>query len=324
MTTTNFPLSAVSELIARPGFESNVRVNAFHLESLNETRKYGPEKRKCYFPDEYELEMHQHYSQANCIFECEIQYAAKCIASCDEFGEECDCKNNNKEIDNIEQNGTHTCIPWFYPSDGSEHEKLCNPWNTKKFKQILEKQIPKDQCKYCKPDCTTTIYDTSVSYAELRKCDRTTLGGTSLLCDLVNSAINPAPWIDIAQTEYTNANQTVPYFLNTAASTISSDKTLFSDQRSRRGDGDYESNLIFTSDLDENPAYDAFKEDIGIINVFFKDKKIMQYVTANKMTFFDFLSHIGGSLGLVMGISLISIVEFIYWVLFRLIPSLGD
>ena len=92
-----FPLSAVSELIARPGFESNVRVNAFHLESLNETRKYGPEKRKCYFPDEYELEMHQHYSQANCIFECEIQYAAKCIASCDEFGEECNCKNNNRK-----------------------------------------------------------------------------------------------------------------------------------------------------------------------------------------------------------------------------------
>ena len=312
-----FPLSSVSELIARPGYESNVRVNAFHLESLNETRKYGPDKRHCYFPDEYELEMHNYYSQANCIFECELQYAENCIATCDEFGEECNCKTGKTK-----ENGTHTCIPWFYPSNGGQHEQLCNPWNIKKFKQILEKQIPKDQCKYCLPDCTTTIYDTSISYAELRKCDRTTLGGTSLLCDLVHSAINPAPWINIAQTEYTNANQTVPYFLDTAGSTKSNEKR-FSDQRSNRGVEGDNSNLIFTANLEENPAYDAFKKDIGIINVFFKDKKIMQYVTANRMSFFDFLSQIGGSLGLVMGISLISIVEIFYWLFFRLLPSLG-
>ena len=310
-----FPLTAVSELIGRPGFESNIKVSAIHLEALNETRKYGPDKRKCYFPDEYDLDLHKHYSQSNCIFECEIQFAINCISSCNEFGKKCDCKNLGNRI-----NVSNSCIPWFYPSSSSKTEKLCNPWTTKKFKQILEKQVPKDQCNYCLPDCTTTIYDTSVSYAELRQCDRTNLGSTSLLCDLVNSAINPAPWINIAQSEYKNAKQDVPYFLDTNSAGTTSSIKKFSNQRSRADD---ESDLIFTSDLKKNPSYDAFKDDIGIINVFFKDKKIMKYVTANRMSFFDFLSQIGGSLGLVMGISLISLVEIIYWFIFRLLGGMG-
>ncbi len=77
------------------------------------------------------------------------------------------------------------------------------------------------------------------------------------------------------------------------------------------------SNLIFQSELKGEQTYDAFKKDIGIVNVFFGKEKILKYVTSNKMSNLDFLSQIGGSLGLSMGVSIISIIEIIYWFKFR-------
>lgn len=314
-----FPMVALSELIARPGFESNIKVNAFHLDALDETRKYGPDKRKCYFPDEYQLKMHKYYSQTNCVFECELEFASKCLTTCNEFGKECNCKNLHFQNEYV--NGSNLCVPWFYPSHGIQSTKICNPWNTQKFREILSKQIPIGQCKYCLPDCTTTIYDTSVSYAELRKCDRTTIGSTSILCDLVNGVINPAPWVHNAQKEYEIANQSVPWYLETSSN--GGYRSRFTDKRNNLKARDTADGLIFTSVLKDAPTYDAFEKDIGIINIFFKEKKIMKYETANRMSFFDFLSQIGGSLGLVMGISIISIVEIIYWFTFRLLSNLG-
>ena len=66
-----------------------------------------------------------------------------------------------------------------------------------------------------------------------------------------------------------------------------------------------------------NPNYDAFEKDIGMINVFFEKSHIPRYVRVNRMSDFDFVAQIGGSLGLFMGISLISIVEIIYWLVIR-------
>ena len=101
-----------------------------------------------------------------------------------------------------------------------------------------------------------------------------------------------------------------------SSSKARNNSTRFSDKRSRI---DEEGNDLFTLDIHE---YNAFEKDIGIINVFFKEKKIMKYVTENRMSFFDFLSQIGGSLGLVMGISIISLFEIIYWFTFRLFENL--
>ena len=78
------------------------------------------------------------------------------------------------------------------------------------------------------------------------------------------------------------------------------------------------SNAIFASDLEMNPSYDAFERDIGIINIFFGQEEILKYATKNEMSVISFMSQIGGSLGLAMGISFISIVEFIYWFTYRL------
>ena len=94
---------------------------------------------------------------------------------------------------------------------------MCNPWNKEKFLQIIQKQIPEDQCKHCLPDCTTTKYESSMTYAGLRKCDRTNLGGTSMLCALVDGPFNPAPWTTTAQEEFKDANKEGTSTLQTQA-----------------------------------------------------------------------------------------------------------
>ena len=213
-----------------------------------------------------------------------------------------------------------SCVPWFYPTNAKRFQNICSPWETEKFFQIIKKQIPKKHCQHCLPDCTTTNYETSIAYGELRRCDRTNLGGTSMLCSLVDGSFNPPPWMATAQEDFKDANQTIPWYLNTDSLFTSKDdnSARFTNQRSSMDGKRKQSNLIFQSELKGEQTYDAFKKDIGIVNIFFGEERILKYVTLNRMSTLDFLSQIGGSLGLFMGISIISVIELIYWLTFRL------
>lgn len=308
---SKYPLVSSANMITRPGHETNIKIKAMNLEASDEIRKYEPVRRNCYFPDEYELDIHQTYSQFNCLFECETKFASQCLKTCNEYNETCDCTDASF-MDNNLDNATEICTPWFYPVKNDTSIQMCNPWNTQKFLEILEKQIPKEECNHCLPDCATVKYDAVMTYANLRKCDRTNIGGTSMLCALVDGPMNPAPWMSSAQNEFINANQTVPWYLDTDLTNMDTNKRQFPNMRKDMV------NHMFPSQSAGNLYYDAYKKDIGILNIFFSEKKILKYVTKNRMSNFDFLSQIGGSLGLAMGISIISVIEVIYWFAFRL------
>ena len=315
----NFPILGVD--VARPGFQNNVKVSAHRVESLEETRQYRPEQRNCYFPDEYELKVHQQYSRSNCILECKLEFAAKCLTTCNEFGEVCDCQNY-KSINDVQLTTTNACIPWYYPADEREVTKFCNPWNTEKFRNILNEQIPTGLCKKCLPDCSITKHATSITYAVLQKCDDTMIGSTSMLCNMLNSTLNPTPWVNLAQNVYTNSNQTIPWYLDTASSNNWMNNAKFSNKRTRFPEGKIHDMKMFSSELMKIPSYDAFEKDIGIINVVFADDEIPKYVTSNKMHLADFLTQIGGSLGFFMGVSVISLIEIIYWIVLFIVRNI--
>ena len=142
-----------------------------------------------------------------------------------------------------------------------------------------------------------------------------TWGGTSRLCALVGGPFNPAPWMTTAQKEFKSANQTVPWYLNTNPSqALNSDElVMFSNLRSMTDDA----NSIFSPELGGELVYDAFKKDIGIVNIFFSEEKILKYVTSNRMSDFEFVVQIGSTLGFYMGVSIISVIELIYWFTIR-------
>ena len=139
-----------------------------------------------------------------------------------------------------------------------------------------------------------------------------------MLCALVDGVMNPAPWMNTAKNEFINANQTVPWYLDTDSNQFEEGMKQFGNKRSHVAGQQSPSSSMFPSQMKENPFYDAFEKDIGILRIFFSEKKILKYVTKNRMSNFDFLSQIGGSLGLAMGISIISVIEIVYWFAFRL------
>ena len=88
-----------------------------------------------------------------------------------------------------------------------------------------------------------------------------------------------------------------------------------------------------------DPHYNAYERDIAVVNIFFgestvfgdnlKTLKIFRYFSSEferskKMTWFDFFSSIGGICGLCLGMSAISIVEFIYWFTVRFGENFAD
>ena len=137
-----------------------------------------------------------------------------------------------------------------------------------------------------------------------------------MLCALVDGPMNPAPWMNTAKNEFINANQTVPWYLDTDGMNTEISERQFPNERKHVLAEGLSSSSMFPSQLIENPTYDAFKDDIGILNIFFSENKIVKYVAKNRMSDLDFLSQIGGSLGLAMGISIISVIEIFYWVFF--------
>ena len=305
----DFPKLGLTGIRARPGHETSVIVNPLQVHALPEIRRHTPKKRQCFFNDEKQLQTHRNYSQKACIFECEIEFTAKCLTSCRDLDKTCDCSNENS-INGINLKINDSCAPWYYPINEGEMDEFCDPWATQKFRKILKEQIPRNQCKHCLEDCTRTVYETSVAYAELQTCDSSTLG--SFLCGMDNDEIVPAPWISDVQNEFLSASQGIPWYLD-----ANSSKARFSNIRSKYPEGNVEDGEIFVAKLRKNPTYDAFEKDIGVVHVFFDKDTAPKFEKASRLTDSGFIVQIASSLSFFMGISVLSLLEIIYWFIIR-------
>ena len=95
----SFPMASITNLMSRPGYESNIKLTAIHIQAEQEIKEYSAVKRNCYFPDEYPLQMHQIYSQSNCILECGVRFAKNCISKCPDLHQNCTCRDTTSEYD---------------------------------------------------------------------------------------------------------------------------------------------------------------------------------------------------------------------------------
>ena len=288
-----YPMTQLNELRINTGMENDIKIVATNLKTVDETRKISPMKRNCYFPDEYKLKLHQKYSQANCIFECRVNFVYECSKQTSRDGKNFDCLEQNVLQSEI-RNDSVGCIPWFYPTIESETIKMCNPWETKTFQNMMNSYSKINKCNYCLPDCNITKYDSTISYSKLPKCDHTDIGSNEL-CDLVSNSINPPRWSELATKTYEKANLDPPTY-------VVNNSTRLTNKR-----------YNYKLNRDELEEYDAFEEDIAVLHVFFGNSFGTQYKTVLRMTNIEFLSLVGGNVGLAMGISLLSIIELVYW-----------
>ena len=282
-----YPLTGRDSFTISPGRENYIALSAFQIYAEDDIRSIHPGKRNCYFPDEHPLNMHKHYSQSNCILECSIMYA------------------RNHTMDGTTN---RTCTPWFYPVTNEFVASACDPWSTKDFQDCFD-NIPTQECSHCLPDCTSFMYETRKSTAPFMTCDHTNLG-VNRLCDLENEDMTPSMWRRQVQDEYIQGRGNVPSYAKSTSQTMNNIRR-FAPESKMNG-------LILKDYRMKHQKYHAFKTDIAVANFYFDKSTIIKFQRNLRMTWIDYISQIGGLLGLAMGFSFVSFMEVIYWILFRL------
>ena len=72
-------------------------------------------------------------------------------------------------------------------------------------------------------------------------------------------------------------------------------------------------NPIFKATNTESPSYDAYEKDIAMVTFFFETTTVFEYAREQRLTLIQYISQIGGLMGLFTGCSFISAVEILYW-----------
>ena len=287
----NYPLTQRKGFLVRPGRANNVAMSAYQVISDPNVKSVSPEKRNCYFTDENPLKMHQNYTYTNCILECSIDVVRQ------------DLKERNGKA----------CTPWFYPSVDEYVTEMCDPWETRNFLRLVA-EVPSEKCSHCLSDCEITNYEARISTASFRMCDHTNLGASSM-CNMQDLTINPPMWSNLVSKEYLVAKGEVPEFAQPSPQRLDNIRKLVIKPEQQE-------TLAFKNAYEESPTYDAFEKDIGIVNFYFEKSSILQYKRSSRLTVVDMISQIGGLLGVAMGISLISVVEIVYWITIRLFRNI--
>jgi hypothetical protein len=274
----NFPFTLQDAFDIKPGHNNIVALTGSRVDAVDSLRDLSIDQRKCRFADENsQMKIHKNYSYSNCMFECSLLYAQREL----------------KATNNV----SYYCIPWFFPTAASDIA-VCNPWESLQFFDLMN-NIPDDTCSYCLPDCSTTIYETSITTIPFRHCDSRNVG-VSKLCTLDNTNL-PLP------TKF--GRQVIDEYTSDMPSFVKSIQTSERSFTSFIEGGD-----IFT----KNPqTYDAYDEDIATVQVYFKKSTIIQMGSQPKMTWIDYFSTVGGLMGLVLGMGIVSVIELV-WLCLRL------
>ena len=78
---------------------------------------------------------------------------------------------------------------------------------------------------------------------------------------------------------------------------------------------------LFPTEGESNPSYDAYNEDIGVLNVYFESPTCFEYIRRARMTVVDFIAQMGGLFGACIGFSFITAFETFYWFIFRVVSG---
>ena len=75
-----FPTVTRKTVLIRPGHENIVSMGATKVSATRHIKKLDKDKRVCLFGDEFEMNVHQEYTQANCLLECAMEYSISIVS----------------------------------------------------------------------------------------------------------------------------------------------------------------------------------------------------------------------------------------------------
>ena len=145
-------------------------------------------------------------------------------------------------------NSSDPCVPWYFPISNNSTSRLCDPWEAREFRFHMS-SIPYETCNYCLPDCTTTMYSSSVTAAPFRRCNYKNLG-VSFLCNF-EETIQPPIWSQGVYDQYSTEINQVPGYIYDSVK--SSNYRNFADEKAS-------GKQILTAANEANPQYDAYEK----------------------------------------------------------------
>ena len=228
-----YPLVNLNSIMLRPGHENYVAITATDV-IASDTFKgvLSQEQRRCYYPDEKELDAYSQYSHPGCVLECHMKQARKGVA---------------------ERYGGEECYPWFLPH-AEKNVSVCDPWQTRIFVQQMNKAS--EDCPDCLVDCEYTEFTATVTAIPFRKCSNKNLG-ISELCNIEN-IFGPNPGLYGAQIheQFGNPDQLPGYAHRHVTSTRQYTKNPKEEFFSKSFTGS------------EKLNYDAYEEDIAMVSFY--------------------------------------------------------
>ena len=274
------PTTTLQSFDIRSGHNNIVAISSTIVSAQDELRSLAPAARSCLFEDEdTDLRLHKYYSHSNCLFEC-FFYSSQL----------------SKQKEDIT---ARECIPWFFPSSYAS-PSICDPWQASEVLDLMW-NVTSFACSHCLPDCNTVIYKTMVTAVPFKACDLTNLGLTHL-CDINDkNPLSPKMYSNLVLNNFMARFNTTPNYgrLNLSSSSR------------KRGSG-----LIGGHMFDDTEAlYDAFETDVAKVQIYFKTASVQRITQQPTMTWIDYYSNVGGILGFVLGMGIVTIFEIIFLVL---------
>jgi len=187
-------------------------------------------------------------------------------------------------------NMTQPCTVWSLPIiDGGP---ICNPYFNRIFKNIFKNINAGKSCQHCLPDCSTIKYNYFVTSEKFRPCDEKNFGVSPFckISDLTNSTF-PSHWID--QTMRQLGFEKFKHKFNLSAQRNYGNPYLWGQTK-----------------------YDSFNDDIAVVSFFYSSQRCMKILKQASQTWPGYFAIVGGSSGLLIGVSAMTLFE-LTWISLR-------
>ena len=220
-----------------------------------------------------------------------------------------------KVLISLNETEKNMCVPWFLPVIRARIP-ICDPWEANDFQKQMN-LVGNDKCKKCLPDCEGIEVRSTVSASPFGPCDEKRVG--SFLClmgtDDSKGIPDPPKWGQSVLEDY-KLRGTIPYYITNEVKT---------NRRSyvSRQDEETESKEALSAIENSNQGYDAYDKDIAMVTFFFESSNSFEFIRQSKTTLIDYISQVGGLLGVCLGFSFISAVEIVYWITIKLFRNLS-
>ena len=176
------------------------------------------------------------------------------------------------------------CFPWYFPPiGGGNTSAICDPWDTQVFMEAL-RRAPRSKCPDCLSDCESTSFIVSTSSSSFRECTKLNRG-FSKLCQY-SSDISPSMLSGQILKQYSHL-QELPEYIKKFQRSGSSKRKL------RNG-----------------VAYDAYKEDIALVHIYWDSPSALQFERSVRLTWIDYLSQVKESKNSRIDHGFLRLVEF--------------